>query len=169
MRLARPGAPVLPKAVSAAPGTLSSHTRVGVARVNCGYCVGGRPAGHRDREVAVGRRWRVVRPSGSERLGTVDGGDNEVSNPNRGAYRDPEKNHRPVYARLGDRVARIRVRTLGLIGGLAVLVIGLVIALAFLRPDARDDAAPAPAAAPSAPISVMPAARWPAMPSVLTT
>jgi len=50
---AAPGAPVLPKAVSAAPGTLSSHTRVGVARVNCGYCVGGRPAGHRDREVAV--------------------------------------------------------------------------------------------------------------------
>jgi L-alanine-DL-glutamate epimerase-like enolase superfamily enzyme len=46
-----------------------------------------------------------------------------------------------VYARLGDRVARIRVRTLGLIGGLAVLVIGLVNALAFLRPDARDDAA----------------------------
>jgi hypothetical protein len=56
-----------------------------------------------------------------------------------------------VYARLGDRVARIRVRTLGLIGGLAVLVIGLVMALAFLRWDARDDAAPAPSAAPSAP------------------
>jgi hypothetical protein len=75
-----------------------------------------------------------------------------VSDTNRGAYRDPEKNHRPVYARLGDRVARIRVRTLGLIGVLAVLVIGLVTALAFLRPDARDDAAPsAPAAAPSAP------------------
>jgi len=74
-----------------------------------------------------------------------------VSDTNRGAYRGPEKNPRPMYARLGDRVARIRVRTLGLIGGLAVLVIGLVIALAFLRPDARDDAAPAPAAAPSAP------------------
>jgi len=74
-----------------------------------------------------------------------------VSDTNRGAYRGPEKNPRPVYARLGDRVARIRVRTLGLIGGLAVLVIGLVTVLAFLRPDARDDAAPAPAAAPSAP------------------
>ena len=75
-----------------------------------------------------------------------------MSDTNRGAYRGPEKNHRPMmYARLGDRVARIRVRTLGLIGGLAVLVIGLVTVLAFLRPDARDDAAPAPAAAPSAP------------------
>jgi hypothetical protein len=82
-------------------------------------------------------------------LGTLSGDDNEVSDPNRGAYQAREKNHRPVYARLGDRVARIRVRTLGLIGGLAVLVIGLVMALAFLRPDARDDAAPAPA--PSAP------------------
>jgi hypothetical protein len=73
-----------------------------------------------------------------------------VSDKNRGAYRAPERSHRPVYARLGDRVARIRIRTLGLIGGLAVLVIGLVVALAFLRPDARDGAAPAPAA-PSAP------------------
>jgi hypothetical protein len=72
-----------------------------------------------------------------------------VSDANRGADQAREKNHRPVYARFGDRVARIRVRTLGLIGGLAVLVIGLVMALAFLRPDARDDAAPA--AAPSAP------------------
>jgi hypothetical protein len=83
--------------------------------------------------------------------GTVNGGDNEVSDPNRGADRAPEENHRPVYARLGDRIARIRVRTLGLIGGIAVLVIGLVMALAFLRPDARDDAERAPAAAPSAP------------------
>ncbi len=54
-----------------------------------------------------------------------------------------------MYARLGARVARIRVRTLGLVGGLAVLVVGLVMALTFLRPDERDDAAPA--AAPSAP------------------
>jgi hypothetical protein len=38
-----------------------------------------------------------------------------------------------------------------MVGGLAVLVIGLVGALAFLRPDPPDDAAPAPAAAPSAP------------------
>jgi len=83
--------------------------------------------------------------------GTENGGDDEVSDPNRGAYRAQEKNHRPVYARLGDRVARIRVRTLGLIGVIAVLAIGLVTALAILRPDARDDAEPAPAAAPSAP------------------
>ena len=73
-----------------------------------------------------------------------------MSDTNRGAYRAPEENRRPVYARLGDRVARIRVRTLGLIGGFAVLVIGLVIALALLRPGTRDDPAPAPAA-PSAP------------------
>ena len=73
-----------------------------------------------------------------------------MSDTNRGAYRAPEENRRPVYARLGDRVARIRVRTLGLIGGFAVLVIGLVIALALLRPGTRDEPAPAPAA-PSAP------------------
>jgi len=73
----------------------------------------------------------------------------EVSDAKRGAYQAREKNHRSVYARLGARVARIRVRTLGLVGGLAVLVVGLMMALTFLRPDARDDAAPA--AAPSAP------------------
>ena len=76
-----------------------------------------------------------------------------MSDAKRGAYQAREKNHRSVYARLGARVARIRVRTLGLVGGLAVLVVGLVMALTFLRPDARDDPAPAPApaAAPSAP------------------
>ena len=72
-----------------------------------------------------------------------------MSDAKRTAYQAREKNHRSVYARLGARVARIRVRTLGLVGGLAVLVVGLVMALTFLRPDARDDAAPA--AAPSAP------------------
>lgn len=76
---------------------------------------------------------------------------NEVSDRNSGAYRAPESNDRPVYAGLGNRVAGIRIRTLGMVGGLAVLVIGLVGALAFLRPDPPDDAAPAPAAAPSAP------------------
>ncbi len=81
--------------------------------------------------------------------GTVSGDVNEVSDAKRGAYQAREKNHRSVYARLGARVARIRVRTLGLVGGLAVLVVGLVMALTFLRPDERDDAAPA--AAPSAP------------------
>jgi hypothetical protein len=60
-----------------------------------------------------------------------------VSDANRGADQAREKNHhRPVYARFGDRVARIRVRTLGLIGGLAVLVIGRS-ALGFVASPVR--------------------------------
>jgi hypothetical protein len=74
-----------------------------------------------------------------------------MSDGDSGARQAPESDDRPVYARLGGRVANIRIHTLGIVGGLAVLVIGLVVALAFLRPDARDGAAAAPAAAPSAP------------------
>ena len=68
-----------------------------------------------------------------------------MSNSNSGAHQTPHQDERPAAARLGDRVASIRLRTLGMIGGLAVLVLGLIVALAFLRPDER---AAAPAAAP---------------------
>jgi hypothetical protein len=74
-----------------------------------------------------------------------------MSDGHSGARQDPKRDDRPAYTRLGGRVASIRIQTLGMVGGLAVLVLGLVVALMFLRPDARHDAAPAPAAAPSAP------------------
>jgi hypothetical protein len=74
-----------------------------------------------------------------------------MSDGHSGARQAPERDDRPVYTRLGGRVANIRIQTLGMVGGLAVLVLGLVVALMFLRPDAGHDAAPAPAAAPSAP------------------
>ena len=74
-----------------------------------------------------------------------------MSDVRNGAPQVPETDERPAYARLGGRLANIRIRTLGMVGGLAVLVLGLLVALAFLRPDARDGAAAAPAAAPSAP------------------
>ena len=70
-----------------------------------------------------------------------------MSNSNSEAHNTPHQDERPTAARLGDRVANIRLRTLGMVsvGGLAVLVLGLIVALAFLRPDER---ATAPAAAP---------------------
>ena len=68
-----------------------------------------------------------------------------MSNSNSGARQTPHQDERPATARLGDRVASIRLRTLGMVGGLAVLVLGLIVALAFLRPDER---AAVPAAAP---------------------
>jgi hypothetical protein len=70
-----------------------------------------------------------------------------VSNSNSGAHQTPHRDERPAAARLADRVASIRLRTLGMVGvgGLAVLVLGLIVALAFLRPDER---AAVPAAAP---------------------
>lgn len=74
-----------------------------------------------------------------------------MSDRNSGARQALETDERPAHARLGGWLANIRVRTLGMVGGLAVLVLGLLVALAFLRPDAREGAAQAPAAAPSAP------------------
>ena len=70
-----------------------------------------------------------------------------MSNSNSEADKTPDQDERPTAARLGDRVASIRLRTLGMVGvgGLAILVLGLIVALAFLRPDER---AAAPAAAP---------------------
>ena len=70
-----------------------------------------------------------------------------MSNSNSGAHQTPHRDERPAAARLADRVASIRLRTLGMVGvgGLAVLVLGLIVALAFLRPDER---AAVPAAAP---------------------
>ena len=71
-----------------------------------------------------------------------------MSNSNSGAHQTPHRDERPAAAaRLADRGASIRLRTLGMVGvgGLAILVVGLIVALAFLRPDER---AAAPAAAP---------------------
>ncbi len=70
-----------------------------------------------------------------------------MSNSDSGAHQTPHRDERPAAARLADRVASIRLRTLGMVGvgGLAVLVLGLIVALAFLRPDER---AAVPAAAP---------------------
>ena len=73
-----------------------------------------------------------------------------MTNTNSGARQAPNRNERPTPARLADRVGSIRLRTLGMIGvgGLAILVVGLIVSLAFLRPDERAAAPAAPAAAP---------------------
>jgi hypothetical protein len=51
-----------------------------------------------------------------------------------------------------DRASSIRLRTIALVGGLAVAVLALLASLAFLRPDSPDAAAsgagPAPSSAP---------------------
>jgi hypothetical protein len=76
-----------------------------------------------------------------------------VSNGDSGAHQTLHRNERPAAARLADRVAGIRLRTLGMVGvgGLAILVVGLIVALAFLRPDERAGAPAAAAPAPTAP------------------
>jgi hypothetical protein len=63
----------------------------------------------------------------------------------------------PVVS-LGERIGNIHIRTLAIVGGLTAVVLGLILSLAFLRPDppAPADAAQAapmatPTAAPSAP------------------
>jgi hypothetical protein len=73
-----------------------------------------------------------------------------VTNSNSGARQAPNRDKRPTPARLADRVGGIRLRTLARVGvgGLAILVIGLIVSLAFLRPDER---AAAPAASAGAP------------------
>ena len=70
-----------------------------------------------------------------------------MTNSNSGVRQAPNRDKRPTPARLADRVGSIRLRTLGMIGvgTLAILVVGLIVSLAFLRPDER---AAAPAAAP---------------------
>ena len=49
-----------------------------------------------------------------------------------------------------DRAGNIRLRTVALIGGLAVVVLALLVSLAFLRPDNRDVATAAGSASPAA-------------------
>jgi hypothetical protein len=77
-----------------------------------------------------------------------------VSNGKGGAHPTTQRDERPAAApRLADRVAGIRLRTLGRVGvaGLAVLVLGLIVALTFLRPEERAAAPAAAAPAPTAP------------------
>ena len=75
-----------------------------------------------------------------------------MTNSNGEAHRqDQHRDDKPatvrlMAARLADRVANVRLRTLG-VGGLTVLVLGLIAALGSLRPD---DQTPAPVAAPPA-------------------
>ena len=64
---------------------------------------------------------------------------------------ESDRNERPAAARLTDRVSGIRLRTLGGIGIVAILVVGLIVALAFLRPDGRAAVPAAAAPAPTAP------------------
>ena len=73
-----------------------------------------------------------------------------MTNENGEESRALRQSDKPAAARLGDRVARIRIRTLALVGGLVVLVGGLVVALALLRPEARDAASPTAAPAANA-------------------
>jgi hypothetical protein len=49
-----------------------------------------------------------------------------------------------------DRAGNIRLRTVALLGGLAVAVLALLVSLAFLRPDSRDAATAAGSASPAA-------------------
>ncbi len=80
----------------------------------------------------------------------------KMSNENGGERRAARQSDKPAAARLADRVARIRIRTLALVGGLVVLSVGLVVALALQRPEARDTASPTAAPVANASGSAVP-------------